>query len=1752
MFPIIARRLRQATLFVIGLLLVGSVGRVYAQNLAVSKDLCGLTGCISQGVSPSVTPLTLVSYPITLINNGATALNVDLQETFQPGFHFSSSTCGATNPPLPGSGGSTFFGSLALPAMSTTTCIIYGWFEYLPASQNNANNVVTVYASADHQTPLATSNVINATVNGSAPIPTDVALTKTATTTSTDPVSGAVTVHYTIIVSNNGPNDVYGFLLQDRLSVPANSVPLTASYINGSGACTILSGSGILPASTCFGAAPSISNSPLTVSSTALLDFLQWSYPPGATSLLRAGDSMKIEFDVVISALLGLNCVRDPLGNSLLNSAHLSFNVPGSSTTIQDANTLNNTASASVPLSINAPVDPGCGTPALQVTKTQDTIQPMPGGFPWPSTVGYTITLTNHSTSQTIGNIHLFDAINGSLGDLVQAGIGTPPFAAELVGWTCLSSVCSGSQSPAGNTQLLAGYGDSRWMFGTTVYAPPNISDLAPGASVSLQLQIKFRDPGCDSYPEVALKPVLNFVRAAYQDSALGYLVVQSPPVTAYMQAPPACAFAVQKSASANKIVFDTLNSPAPLSYTLSFANPSPQAVTIGTLIDTLRIKQSNYASQLPVDYSYSCAASPAGSVTGFPAAGSGSVTVVNTSLPQQGVRIVQNTGPVIFQAQATLNCNLTLKVHRPSPGDANCARLGELENTAIMDGSAFYNPNLAWPPGSNPGYAASVALPLPQCLNLVVNKSVAPIWAAQNGGPLNYTLSVTNFGAPIVPGDAVTLSDNFAPASYAAAIPWTTSCNPASSGSSPCLFAWSPNPLSNPSTLKVQKLGSLNGPPQSIVTHFPVKRPYPAPPGQLCNHAGANLAGIASEDWYAKDPSTWQTDLCVPIFEVRPLDINKAVNVVPPATTPAVTTFNVNVVCSYIVNGVQYGPSTTVSFTFPPNPGTRTVHNIPVGSVCSIVEQALPTPMAMADCPSGLGAWGPASYPNPPGPGNTTQSVSIVTSTPNRLQVLNTFACLPVGMLSVTKTFDPSSPASQFPATAIYPILVACTGRPNVTVNLGSPNFQQMVLNIPIGSTCSITELPPLGTNLPSTCHWDTSYPKGQSVQIPNGSANLEAHNTLTCDPPLNPLTCAPPPPLSNYNTSGTSANNVPLNLCYENAVHECLYNFAPPGTPGGWNSGCPAAVAGSNCCGWPTPIARGSLSVKKTILYDTMNWTTHQMGDFQVVVSCTNPNSVQTITLTQAGGYQASASNLPVGALCTLAETLPQNPSVLPAGSQWVATYPGGQQATVQAGNQTILLRNERIDNMVPPGKSLLVIDKSLSINGAVDPNHTLSFQLLVSCTDANGSLVGGFPQAVVLQPNLTTYLDANMGLVTYAAQAHFNVPVGSTCTVNEPTLPPLSSNLALCTWAAGTPSYSHQGYGGQLQMGQSMVLAVAQQGYALKVINQLICPPMLVGKPPGDQPTRKLSLKKTSPSEWISGSAGVFNLAVTNSGAAIEPPARLLLSDALPADLKLVAAAGKGWACDSLTPVTCTYKAAVSAGQNLPPVVITAIGGNPGTLANCAKVSLDATRDSVSANDCLNIKIGNARSSGNSSPSATTPTDAPGASGADVGIVTAVSDARWLVDGTGTFSLVLTNHGAALGNGASAEVHGRLAAGLSLQAAEPGSLAWRCEATGNDFRCRHSAPLPTGAQPAILVTVRANRAGTFTNCATVSLSGAKDTNSGNDTSCAVLRVSPNPGKTPVVPPSPSVQNPRQEKAKKPELPNAAGADPSPPARP
>jgi hypothetical protein len=1478
-------------LMVLAGLLIAAAGDPARAQIAVSKDLCGpalgsASACVNGNVSalPVVAPSTAVSYIITLGNLTNQSQTVDLGETFPAGFILlTPATCDNSSiltpssvPPLT----PVFFTAVTVPASGQTICTITGYFNYLPATANNANNVVTVYPAGIHGNPIVASNNVNAVVGPPSTIPSDVSVVKTATVTASS--NGTATVHYTITVTINGPNDVYGLQLQDRVTLPSTSIPLTATYVANSGSCKLVP---TTSTSNCFNPVPSTNHSPVFVPSTSPVDFVEWSYPSGP-DVLKSGDSMVIEYDAVIAVPTGMACQLIVGGNALINEAHIGFNIPGATTTTFESAPGNDTSTVSVPITFNAAVDPNCGKPALTMTKAL-----APGqltSLTWPSSVNYVITLTNTS-NLPISNIQLID-LPKSLGDFIAGGIGTPAFTAQVMSITCVPAICSGTLPTTMTPQPVTGYLNPNWMVGT------NVPTLASHTSVSIQLQIQYSNPECDSYPDVTQKPVLNFVRAMYADPTLGgsNITLQSAPAIVFFAAPKPCNFKVTKAVSdgSQKIVFGQ-----DVHYTVTYQNLSAQPATIGTMIDALRIVQpvnTNYASPLTVDYSYTCSATLG--VTGFtavnapfPIAKSGTVQVVPTALPQQGVRIIQNLVPVVFPANSTVTCAVTVKVHQPSPGNPYCARNGELENAAIMDQSAFYDPNLPWPSNTNPGFADKVSLPLPQCFNLVVNKPVKPIWTTQNGGPLNYQLTITNVGDPIVATDGVSLTDTFAPANYVGSALVDQCLNNNTLFPDPqtpqCAFGWAPPPTSNPSTLNIQSLAHNWAANPSFQVIGPYPAPYPAVPGQVCNNAVATLTGLPTEDWYPKDPSTWAVHRCVPIFTTSDLNVVKIVQVVAPAVPPPPTSFIVDVTCSLIINGTNYAPSQTLTFNYPPSSiPSQDVANIPVGSTCSIVEHPLSTtPIPNAGCPSGHAAWGPVQYPNVLNAQQTLQSLVIGASS-NGLEALNTFACVgtQTAVLKICKVAGTGvAVGTPFTFTAGSSTLTVPAGpAPGGTCVLG-PSF-------PTGSTITVSETTPAGDTVSSI----DVVPASRLVGAPNlagGSVNVAVGSGVTevtfTDKKTGYLEiCKKGGVAGNFtvNPGNLGPFVVPAGACSPSievlagsvVIHEMPTSgismagcaTIPTNRQGPCNLGAqtstvtvpPGDVSTTTIALITNGRSTGTLTLDKVVSAPPGGSLPNLTGVvFPVNVVC-NPGPSTTVTLTAANPSQVIA-NIPIGSTCTITEQPLTSTGTcgrpLVSVSLPPPTYVPGQSVTIPAPPATANVTVTNVIGCVQMGS--LNVEKKMTPSAAFVPIPPgVTFPVLVTC----------IPNGPVQTVNLTA-ATPNVTLP--------NIIAGSVCTLME--LPPVGTIPPNCHW--GPVTYPN---------GQSAMIPALSTA-TLAAQNTMVCtaiPPSPCVLDPGmvaagNTFARRVTLAQTfTPTqsgtlttithglETISGSVANYNLLVTTT--------------------------------------------------------------------------------------------------------------------------------------------------------------------------------------------------------------------------------------------------------------------------------------------
>lgn len=140
------------------------------------------------------------------------------------------------------------------------------------------------------------------------------------------------------------------------------------------------------------------------------------------------------------------------------------------------------------------------------------------------------------------------------------------------------------------------------------------------------------------------------------------------------------------------------------------------------------------------------------------------------------------------------------------------------------------------------------------------------------------------------------------------------------------------------------------------------------------------------------------------------------------------------------------------------------------------------------------------------------------------------------VGSLTVIKKIT-SQGSLVPPSTATFPITVSCSpSGPNTTFTLTAASPTQTVNNIPVNSTCTVTEgplPPPFGNPVCASLQWATpTYTPGQTVTIPSGggSQTVTVNNYFFCN--TAPSCATPPPNMVAWwqlnETSGTIASDI------------------------------------------------------------------------------------------------------------------------------------------------------------------------------------------------------------------------------------------------------------------------------------------------------------------------------------------------------------------------------------------------------------------------------------------------------------------------------------------------------------------------------------------------------------------------------------------------------------------------------------------------
>jgi uncharacterized repeat protein (TIGR01451 family) len=370
---------------------------------------------------------------------------------------------------------------------------------------------------------------------------------------------------------------------------------------------------------------------------------------------------------------------------------------------------------------------------------------------------------------------------------------------------------------------------------------------------------------------------------------------------------------------------------------------------------------------------------------------------------------------------------------------------------------------------------------------------------------------------------------------------------------------------------------------------------------------------------------------------------------------------------------------------------------------------------------------------------------------------ISDTGSCSPTGTLRVRKTV--TNPPAGF-SSPNFNIAVDCSDDAfdqNFTLAHGATRD---ITNIPVGTTCSVTETTPLPTA-------PAGYEYGTPAIAPSGAQTIVANTTIevVVTNPLNSVSCptinVTPNPLPN-GTVGVAYNASPSANASSGGSY--TYTWSAAGLPTGMSvnagtgavSGTPSAtgnatvtasttVAGQTCSG-STPLSvtaapTGSLSVTKAVTGKPVGFTS---PNFSVVVDCSVDSFDQTLTV--ADGATATINSIPTGTTCTVTEpTVPAAPAGYDYGTPVIT--PSGAQTI---GNGTTIAVT--VTNPLTLKRGSLQLGKSVSGQpaGFTSPDYTLR----VDCSDDS------FDQDVLIKAAENKTIS--------------NIPHGTTCTVTEPTQP------------------------------------------------------------------------------------------------------------------------------------------------------------------------------------------------------------------------------------------------------------------------------------------------------------------------------------------------------------------------------------------
>ncbi len=984
-----------------------------------------------------------------------------------------------------------------LPA-DLITCRFHGYFNQPGVSTLNQIEDDTAVVVAD----------VPVTVSSNPVLPVDYALSKEILPTTTLPLTvpsltfGDNHIAYRITLEGAGdaiigPN----FLISDQMGLAAGAAPMGVSFVS-------------TPTCKRGPAGNATQNVPCTMvhqgtgplgQQNAWNDLMQVQFD-GPAFILPDAEVIEIDFVLEIAAPDAQACVLDSL-MSIYNRAFVTF--ANGAVAFNDPDNSNNMAGfggeVEAQVQTNLQPDPDCPLPT---DDTPPPAEPSPlkitkeavdgtGPYAWGqgNQIDYVITLEN------TGSVMMHDIL---LTDIVQNLAFTPNFQVQLLDINILT--CNTSCSVVAPTSLAGPVGSIQHYTDFENMAEVKIDEIAPGDGVEIHVGLTYFKPHCDTAPDYPQKlirnaAIANFKYQSVNDPDVYFNGIGTAIADVEMEKVEACEIKTFKRqiSDPDHVIFGQ-----PTVYEVGFINGGDQTLNIGSLIDSMRLEQPNYASSLTATYSFQC--SQNGGVSGYQSNGTGQGFVSYVGQANQGLRIMDHPGFVTFPPNSELICEVHVTLSPPPATDqfcfSNINEVPSVQNTAIMDQALYYNSNLPFPTGPQNYNWDTTRSELPRCYRLALNKTATPPTTGPQGPAINYTITVHNpsaSGSPdgdidfplgSVHGWAIRDQMTTVPA------PLTTITQDPCDGTQVGVGCTWTAPYTG---LTMNKLAA-----DSYATWQYSAAPNPEfTPHEVCNTVKADYmldgGNFDTDRWYLHPESVLEKQICVQIR--NKVHVTKEFDLPAGEALPSGLSIDVSVTCTH--SDFPNFPVRTLTLNDANN--WSGFAWTPVGATCQVQEQQ-PAQVLPSHC-----TWEDALYA-------PSQSITTDSSANDwYVTVTNPVSC-EYGDVTINKQVNPSTGGPQIPAgfalstppaNSSYTIDMTCADGqapdPDLvhSVTFGAQGGSEVVPNVPAGLMCSVVETLPTAED---GCQWLQSLPQDLTVAANTANRNLAVNslnvvNSYVCE---------------------------------------------------------------------------------------------------------------------------------------------------------------------------------------------------------------------------------------------------------------------------------------------------------------------------------------------------------------------------------------------------------------------------------------------------------------------------------------------------------------------------------------------------------------------------------------------------------------------------------------------------------------------------